>query len=95
MGILESAQKHFKDIGIQYLDVPEWPNAQNKPERIWFKRMTPADQVAIQKLVLGLNLYAVEFSIDFGKGTLSVRDVKYREFRPSPGIYRIFGGFSV
>lgn len=45
--MLASAKKHIADKPMQFIDVPEWPDADGKPSRIWYRPMTVAENFDI------------------------------------------------
>lgn len=40
MSVIDRAKKHFADIGVQKLDVPEWPDDEGKPTVIYYQPVT-------------------------------------------------------
>lgn len=45
--MLAAAKKNIASAPMKYHDVPEWPDADGKPSRIWYKPMTPNERFDI------------------------------------------------
>ena len=55
MSVLERAQAQFRERlggGLRYLDVPEWPDADGNPTRVWFR---PSLNLRQQQKILALS----------------------------------------